>query len=379
MIGSGLFNLYRLTGASGSSVKFSFETQAAEQAGIVISIIAVALALAGIAMSRRILPSLAARTQSHGSGSRLAHELALGGIVLIGFGAADEAFAWWGTPSALSGLFKGNTPETSAELVLFGAIVLLMGAVAVGVVGLSSPGWRWVLARLAPRYRQADLEAFGRKVPVHGRVRECLQLIEPGGRLLDVGCSSGWLAAQSHAKGVSEYVGLDPSIVEPQLIGPDTRFISGSALDLPFDSGTFDIVCLFDVIEHLPRGTEIRALDEAHRVLRPGGKLYLSTPHASVVHTPLDPNWYVGHRHYRRATVKWLLELTGFTLERQLVAGGIIECLDYLRWLIYKYLLRRPVPDIPAVRCLIDRSHGTDHPLGLTMFVVATARRRNTN
>ena len=114
-------------------------------------------------------------------------------------------------------------------------------------------------------------------------------------------------------------------------------------------------------------------------MLRPEGKLYLSTPHASLIHMPLDPSWYVGHRHYGRARVKWLLELTGFTVERELVAGGIIECLDNLRLLIYRHVLLKPAPDIPVVTRLIDRSHGTDHALGLTLFVVASARKRSTS
>jgi len=150
------------------------------------------------------------------------------------------------------------------------------------------------------------------------------------------------------------------------------RFIEGSIFSLPFSSGTFDAVCLFDVIEHLPRGSEEQALQEASRVLRPPCKLYFSTPYASPLHTPLDPVWLAGHRHYRRPTIRRLLESAGLKVDRMFVAGGLIECLDLLRLLVYKHVLHRPLPRIELVSRLIERSHGKDRRLGMTIFAVGT-------
>jgi SAM-dependent methyltransferase len=212
----------------------------------------------------------------------------------------------------------------------------------------------------------------GADVPLSGRVRECANLIEPGQRLLDIGCSSGWLSRYVALKGFRTYVGMDRMIVSPEQTKAGTEFVEGSVLGLPFANQSFDAVCLFDVIEHLPRGDELKALHEAHRVLRSGGKFYLSTPHASAFHTPLDPVWFLGHRHYRRATVEHLLHSAGFRVERMLVAGGAVECLDHIRLLIYKHLLRRSHPRIGFITNLIEQSHGRDRRLGMTVFVVAT-------
>lgn len=47
-------------------------------------------------------------------------------------------------------------------------------------------------------------------------------------------------------------------------------------MSLPFAAGIFDVVTLWDVVEHLP--CPEGALAEARRVLRPGGLLAFSTP-----------------------------------------------------------------------------------------------------
>src|SRR5258708_35340201 len=53
------------------------------------------------------------------------------------------------------------------------------------------------------------------------------------------------------------------------------RLTQGDIVALPFRSGTFDAVFCLDVMVHLPRGLELRALAELSRVLAPGGLLVL--------------------------------------------------------------------------------------------------------
>jgi SAM-dependent methyltransferase len=211
-------------------------------------------------------------------------------------------------------------------------------------------------------------------VPVQGRVAESAELVRAAGRLLDIGCSSGWLAPLVLCKGVQQYVGIDRWIAGDRPADARIRLVEGSALNLPFDDEAFDAVCLFDVIEHLPRHSEATALKEAYRVLRVGGTLYFSTPHASFVHTLLDPLWYFGHRHYRRRTIERLLSACGFSVDRLFVAGGVVECVDHICLLTFKHMFRRPPPRITLITNLINSSHGRDHRLGATVFVMASRR-----
>jgi len=102
------------------------------------------------------------------------------------------------------------------------------------------------------------------------------------GRVLDAGCGSGGTAL-SIAEEVSFAVGLDLS---PRFSDAGTRlarekkirnvaFTQGDGLKLPYADGSFDVVLSHSVIEHLPSAETYIA--ECARVLRPGGRFYLST------------------------------------------------------------------------------------------------------
>jgi hypothetical protein len=59
-------------------------------------------------------------------------------------------------------------------------------------------------------------------------------------------------------------------------------------------------------------------------------------------------------------------------VERLFVAGGIVEALDHVRLLTYKHLFRRSQPQFELVTKLIERAHGTNRLLGMTVFAVGT-------
>lgn len=52
--------------------------------------------------------------------------------------------------------------------------------------------------------------------------------------------------------------------------------INGSATELPFEDSAYDIVCAFDVIEHIKEDS--LAISEMYRVCKPGGHLFLTVP-----------------------------------------------------------------------------------------------------
>ncbi len=103
-----------------------------------------------------------------------------------------------------------------------------------------------------------------------------------GGRVLDSGCGGGGTAL-SLGEEATLAVGLD---LDGRFVGSGTRlraekgiaraaFVQGYGHRLHFASGVFDLVLSHSVIEHvLDAGAYLR---ECHRVLRPGGVLYLST------------------------------------------------------------------------------------------------------
>jgi ubiquinone/menaquinone biosynthesis C-methylase UbiE len=105
--------------------------------------------------------------------------------------------------------------------------------------------------------------------------------IAPDMRLLDVGCGGGRFAmrlAERHPD--TRVVGLDLSPEQiarakrrGAALGERVSFVEGSAVDMPFDNGEFDLVYSLGSLKHWPDRAE--GLRECVRVLRPGGRLWL--------------------------------------------------------------------------------------------------------
>lgn len=145
-----------------------------------------------------------------------------------------------------------------------------------------------------------------------------------GRRVLDVGCKGGYLLR--HLARTTEpevLVGLDRGAHDLPAPGQQFHLVAGDALSLPMSDGQFDLVTFFDVLEHLPPGTEPQALREIARVLCPQGLLLLTTPADWRVATLLDPLRYTeGHRHYARDDLLALATAAGFRPELAETRGG---------------------------------------------------------
>lgn len=87
---------------------------------------------------------------------------------------------------------------------------------------------------------------------------------------------------------------------------------------LPFAAAAFELVCAFDIVEHVE--DETAALGEIARVTRPGGIVLLSLPLHPQRWTAFDD--LVGHcRRYEPATLGATLERHGLAIERSAVFG----------------------------------------------------------
>lgn len=109
--------------------------------------------------------------------------------------------------------------------------------------------------------------------------------VRPGYRVLDVATGAGYVAAAARARGAMP-IGIDFSAVQVRIAAqryPDIRFEQADAQALPFAQHSFDAVVNAFGLCHVPNPAQ--ALNEAFRVLRPGGRIAFSvwdTPERAI-------------------------------------------------------------------------------------------------
>ncbi len=130
----------------------------------------------------------------------------------------------------------------------------------------------WAKADVAQSYAQMFAKAADMVVPTLVAGAD----VGPGMHTLDLCCGHGNVAAGLVKTG-TQVTGLDFSAVMlemAQAVVPQASFVEGDAMALPFDDHSFDAVTIGFGIPHVPDPVKVFA--EAHRVLRPGGRLAFS-------------------------------------------------------------------------------------------------------
>ncbi len=105
--------------------------------------------------------------------------------------------------------------------------------------------------------------------------------LQPDGFLIDVGCGSGRLAYPMSRYLHGRYAGFD---VVDELVAyarktvnrSDWRFEAIDHIGIPEQDGSADMVCFFSVLTHLLHEQSFWYLEEAKRVVKPGGKIVSS-------------------------------------------------------------------------------------------------------
>lgn len=157
--------------------------------------------------------------------------------------------------------------------------------------------------------------------------------LPPGAAILDAGCGTGGNLSMLAPLGT--VVGLEPDATALELARGRSEAgeirIGSLPGDLPFDSETFDLVVLLDVLEHVEE--DRASLRSLAGVLKPGGHLVMTVPAFPFLWSGHDET----HQHRRRYRRRGLVEkLTG--------AGLQLRCVSYFNSLLF--------PPIAALRLL---------------------------
>jgi len=112
-----------------------------------------------------------------------------------------------------------------------------------------------------------------------------------GRRVLDVGCGAAYGAEMMAIAGATSVVGVDRAEAVLEAARPtmpaDVTLVHGDARALPFADGSFDLVTVFELIEHVDEPEAVLA--ELSRVLAPGGIALVSTPNRDA-YPPGNPH-----------------------------------------------------------------------------------------
>ena len=176
-----------------------------------------------------------------------------------------------------------------------------------------------------------------------GYYRDISRHFGPATRLLDIGCGTAWLSPD-----FADYVGVetDPEVVTRATAqGIDVRLARPDG-SLPFDDASFEGVILKDVLEHLLNPVSMAR--EVKRVLRPGGRVFASSPDAQ--------RWvwndYTHVRPYTRIAMRRLWVDQGMTVDKV-----SYECVAPGTGIISGYTKKkqRPFPFVLAAQLPIVR------------------------
>ncbi len=206
-------------------------------------------------------------------------------------------------------------------------------------------------------------EREGRVLTFRRNLRPLESLAPPtsGTRLLDVGCHIGVFVEIARERGWDAW-GVEPSRwAAAQAQARGLHVTAGTLRQAAFPPASFDVVTMWDVIEHLadPRGE----IAEVYRILKPGGLLSVHTINIESLFARL-----MGHRW------PWLMEMHLFyfsprTLRRMLEGIGfrVVSWTNQGRYLRLGYLISRLEAYTPVLSRSLNRAV---HALGLQSLAV---------
>ncbi len=149
-------------------------------------------------------------------------------------------------------------------------------------------------------------------------LHELIQRLPKGAKILDAGCGAGVPATRILSQ-FFDVTGVDFAEAQIQLarnLVPNAHFVCQDMTELHFTDSTFDAICSYYAIIHLPREEHTPLLHTFYRIVKPSG-LVLLCMGADDVKEDIDEN-YLGTpmywSHYDADTNLKMIKECGFTI-----------------------------------------------------------------
>lgn len=145
----------------------------------------------------------------------------------------------------------------------------------------------------------------------HKLLKPITSKASPNFFVLDVGCGDGWFL-DSLPKNIRKLgAEIDPSLVSRSKI-LSGEILIGDLVVLEKYAGQVDLLCLFDVVEHIE--DDLAFLKQARLLLKPTGKLIISVPALNSIWTNHDD---LNHhkRRYSKKSLRRLISESNFSID----------------------------------------------------------------
>jgi ubiquinone/menaquinone biosynthesis C-methylase UbiE len=160
--------------------------------------------------------------------------------------------------------------------------------------------------------------------------------------ILEIGCGTGSYTRLIDRRGC---IGLDIDINAIKIAKKYclySEFVLASTLNLPFRDETFDLICMWEVLEEIPFGNEEKAILEAYRALKSNSFFLLSAPNDHIISNVLHPAFmFRGIRHYDLKRIYRLVYDGGFSVKEYTIRGRFNTIISNFLFYFYKHVLKK--------------------------------------
>jgi SAM-dependent methyltransferase len=195
--------------------------------------------------------------------------------------------------------------------------------------------------------------------------------IDKGLRLLDLGCGDGALLRVARDLGVEHLEGVDLSpemVAKARAIGFSVELADALSFVTAQPDDSFDVVCAFDVLEHLDHEKLSGVCEHVLRILKSGGTFLIHVPNGASPYAGRMRYGDITHeRAFTRESMRQVLGTNGFARveaeEDEPVARGIVSFIRLRLW--------RMIRLAAVFRLAVETGALRGYLLTLNIFVIA--------
>jgi len=155
--------------------------------------------------------------------------------------------------------------------------------------------------------------------------------------ILDAGCGTGYNIRHYEKPGHRVFsFDVSKDALEGVRKRGFQKVCQASVVQIPYRSDAFDLVFSFEVVDQLQRDGAMEAMREMHRVLKPGGSLYIRLPAFEWMRSSHDEDIATAHRYTRRELMK-MLQHAGFEIRLASYANTLLLPIVILKRSLKKF------------------------------------------